>query len=135
MTVTRDVILDLLPLYFAGQVSSDTKSLVDEFLRTDPDFARMSARFDALLKDRGTPDDSQSAERRAFERTRTLLRYRNQMIGFAIGYSLLPFAFLFRRGRVDWIMLRDAPHAAVAFALVALGCWLAVYLIGRRAVQ
>ncbi len=32
MTVTRDVILDLLPLYFAGQVSADTKTLVDEFL-------------------------------------------------------------------------------------------------------
>ena len=52
MTVTRDVILDLLPLYFAGQVSADSKTLVDEFLRTDPDFARMSQRFDTLLKAR-----------------------------------------------------------------------------------
>ena len=57
MTVTRDVILDLLPLYFAGQVSHDTRTLVDEFLQTDPDFARMSTRFDSLLKDRGTPSN------------------------------------------------------------------------------
>ena len=27
MTMTRDVILDLLPLYFAGQVSADTRKL------------------------------------------------------------------------------------------------------------
>ena len=53
MTITRDVILDLLPLYFAGQVSADTKKLVDEFLKTDPDFARMSQRFDAVLKEQG----------------------------------------------------------------------------------
>ena len=58
MTVTRDVILDLLPLYFAGQVSADTKTLVDEFLQTDPDFARMSQRFDTLLKAHGTPAEA-----------------------------------------------------------------------------
>jgi hypothetical protein len=133
MPVTRDVILDLLPLYFAGDVSADTKALVDEFLRTDPDFARMSQRFDALLKDRSPAAARDAGERRAFERTRLLLRYRNQMIGLAIGYSLLPFAFLFRHGQVYWIMMRDKPKVAIGFAIAALGCWLAVYFIDRRA--
>jgi hypothetical protein len=130
MTVTRDVILDLLPLYFAGQVSADTKKLVDEFLATDPDFARMSQRFDAVLKERGSVPEA--AERRAFERTRMLLRYRNQTIGLAVGYSLAPFAFLFREGRVDWLM-REKPAVAMAFAFTALCCWIAVWVIGRRA--
>jgi hypothetical protein len=133
MTVTRDVILDLLPLYFAGEVSADTRALVDEFLRTDPDFARMSQRFDALLKERGTPAERDAGERRAFEQTRMLLRYRNQTIGLAIGYSLLPFAFLMRQGRIEWIMMRDRPTMAAAFALAALACWLAAYIINRRA--
>jgi hypothetical protein len=132
MTVTRDVILDLLPLYFAGQVSNDTKTLVDEFLHTDPDFARMSKRFDTLLKDRSTPDQD-AGERRAFEKTRMLLKYRNQTIGMAVAYSLLPFAFMFQNGQVTWILMRDKPTVAAAFAVTALGCWVAAWLINRRA--
>jgi hypothetical protein len=132
MTITRDVILDLLPLYFAGQVSADTKTLVDEFLRTDPDFARMSQRFDTLLKDRGTPPDDSAAERRAFERTRMLLKYRNQTIGMAVAYSLLPFAFLFQNGHITWILMRDKPAVAAAFAATALACWVAAWIINRR---
>jgi hypothetical protein len=133
MTVTRDVILDLLPLYFAGQVSADTKTLVDEFLRTDPDFARMSQRFDTLLKAHGTPADGGAAERRAFERTRRLLKTRNQTIGMAVAYSLLPFAFFFRNGHVEWIMLRR-PSVAATFAFTALALWVAAWIINRRAV-
>ena len=132
MTVTRDVILDLLPLYFAGQVSADTKTLVDEFLRTDPDFARMSQRFDTLLKTHGAPADGGAAERRAFERTRRLLKTRNQTIGMAVAYSLLPFAFFFSNGHVEWIMLRR-PSVAATFAFTALVWWVAAWIINRRA--
>lgn len=133
MTITRDVILDMLPLYFAGQVSADTKALVDDFLKRDPDFARMSQRFDELLAARGAGEQQRDeVERRAFQRTRTLLRYRNQMIGFAVGYSLAPFLFLFRGGHVEWIMFRDKPGMAIGFALVAVLCWIAVALLGMR---
>jgi len=38
MRVTRDVIQDLLPLYLAGEVSGDTRTLVEEYLDTDPEF-------------------------------------------------------------------------------------------------
>ena len=132
MTVTRDVILDLLPLYFAGQVSADTKTLVDEFLKTDPDFARMSQRFDAVLKQHGAVPEA-AAERHAFERTRMLLRYRNQTIGVAIAFSLMPFSFGFHGGQIDWILLRDKPVIAVAWLLTGIACWVAAYIIGRRA--
>jgi len=33
------VILDLLPLYLAGEVSNDTAALVKEYLETDPELA------------------------------------------------------------------------------------------------
>jgi hypothetical protein len=133
MTVTRDVILDLLPLYFAGQVSADTKTLVDEFLVSDPDFARMSQRFDKVLKEQGGVPEPAAAERRAFERTRMLLRYRNQTIGLAVAFSLMPFAFGFHGGQVDWILLRDKPTIAIAWLLTGVACWIAAYVIGRRA--
>jgi hypothetical protein len=39
MKVTRNVVLDLLPLYLADEASSDTRSLVESFLETDPELA------------------------------------------------------------------------------------------------
>lgn len=51
MTVTRNVIYDLLPAYFAGEVSADTRTLVDEFLESDPELRRMADRFRERLQD------------------------------------------------------------------------------------
>jgi hypothetical protein len=39
MTVTRDVVSDLWPLYASGEASADTRALVDAFLASDPAFA------------------------------------------------------------------------------------------------
>ncbi len=133
MTVTRDVVLDLLPLYFAGEVSADTRALVDEFLRTDPDFARMSQRFDTLLKEPDRHPAPGAAERHTFERTRMLVKYRNQTIGLAVAFSLAPFAFTFGSGGVEWILMRDKPVIAIAWAFTGAACWVAAYIIGRRA--
>ena len=51
--VTKDVILDLLPLYLAGEVSSDTAALVKEHLEADPELAETAkemAKTDSLGK-------------------------------------------------------------------------------------
>lgn len=40
--VTRNVILDLLPLYLAGEVSQDTQALVETYLKTDQELARLA---------------------------------------------------------------------------------------------
>ena len=41
MEVTRNVILDLLPLYLAGETSVDTTTLVENYLKADPELARL----------------------------------------------------------------------------------------------
>ena len=43
MKVTRAVVADLWPLYVSGDVSADTRALVDEFLAGDADFAAKMA--------------------------------------------------------------------------------------------
>jgi uncharacterized membrane-anchored protein YitT (DUF2179 family) len=40
--VTRNVILDMLPLYLAGEVSEDTSALVKKYLDSDPELAEMA---------------------------------------------------------------------------------------------
>ncbi len=42
MNVTRNVVTDLLPVYFAGEASGDTKVLVEDYFRQDPDFERVA---------------------------------------------------------------------------------------------
>ena len=51
--ISHDVILDLLPLYLAGEVSADTATLVKQYLEANPDLAETAkemARIDALNK-------------------------------------------------------------------------------------
>jgi hypothetical protein len=40
MKVTRKVIQDLLPLYLADEVSDETRLLIEEYLKTDPELAQ-----------------------------------------------------------------------------------------------
>ena len=50
MNVTRDVILDVWPLYEANEVSADTRALVDGFLAKDAEFSRLLQRADAAAR-------------------------------------------------------------------------------------
>ena len=40
MSITRPVILDLWSAYVSGEASAETRALVEEYLRGDPEFAR-----------------------------------------------------------------------------------------------
>lgn len=42
MKITRNVIIDLLPLYLSDEASDDTNALVREYLETDPELAEMA---------------------------------------------------------------------------------------------
>ena len=48
MEITRNVILDLLPLYLADEVSADTRALVEGYLKTDPELAEMAEQAGTL---------------------------------------------------------------------------------------
>ena len=41
MEITRELVVDLLPLYIAGEVSDETKIIVESFLETDPSLVSM----------------------------------------------------------------------------------------------
>lgn len=51
--LTKEVILDLLPMYLAGEVSDETAALVKNYLESDPELAETAkemARADSLNK-------------------------------------------------------------------------------------
>jgi anti-sigma factor RsiW len=136
MTITRDVIIDLLPLYLAGEASADTRALLEEYLRDNPRFAaevrERAARSAALLGAGAAAQPPPDHETATLERVRRFNRYRTQLLGFTIAYGLIPFAFAFEGSRIRWVMLRDNPKQAIFFWIAALGCWIAYYLLGRR---
>ena len=49
MTVSREIILDLLPLYFSDEASPDTRALIEEHLGHDPDLARLADQWKERL--------------------------------------------------------------------------------------
>jgi len=102
MKITRDVIYDLLPGYFAGEVSTDTRTLIDEFLTTDQEFARMTTRFKRLFEERGTGTSELAVERKKLERARSRAEFRQITAAFAIAYTLaalFPLAMDLLRGQ------------------------------------
>jgi hypothetical protein len=48
MEVTKNVILDLLPLYLAGEVSEDSRILVDNYLTGDEELAALAKQSDSM---------------------------------------------------------------------------------------
>jgi hypothetical protein len=98
MKVTRDVIYDLLPGYFANEVSGDSKAMVDEFLQQDPEFARMMERFRIVFRQRSADDAASgpaSRDKDAFERARTFLQKRSELRGYVIAFALATLCVLF----------------------------------------
>ena len=51
MAVTRDVILDLLPLYLSDEASADSQALIKQHLDDDPELARLATSWRERLPD------------------------------------------------------------------------------------
>ena len=74
MNVTREVINDLWPVYAADEASADTRALVEEFLRQDPEFAGLlqGCGEEGLLR-KVIPTLPPDREAQALRRTKRLL--------------------------------------------------------------
>jgi predicted anti-sigma-YlaC factor YlaD len=85
MRVTRDVIQDLLPLYLAGEVSGDTRALVEEYLDTDPDFANEVRELEetGFLGDVPVPLTKED-QMEAYKEARRLMVLRTAVLAVAI---------------------------------------------------
>jgi len=90
MKITRDVILDLLPLYLANEVSADTRALVEEYLETDPELAIIADQpaATALPKDIPIPLTKED-KMEAYRRAKQLMTLRTIILAVVISFALL----------------------------------------------
>ena len=135
MNVTRHVVTDLLPLYLAGEASDDTRALLEAYLKQNPTFAaevREQAEKSTALRGALTAVPSADHEKLTLQRVRRFNRRRANLLGISIAATLMPLAFRFDSGHVQWMMLRDQPGQALAFWIAALASWIVYYLMGQR---
>jgi anti-sigma factor RsiW len=133
MKITRDVVYDLLPAYFAGELSADSRALIDEFFASDPEFGRMAERFRTLMEERSRPGVAQTAteqERTSFESVRSRANLRQMSVIWTIA-AVLTVGLAFIVGRGHFSFRNPGFIIAVIWAFVAAGCWIALFINAR----
>ncbi len=137
MNVSRDVILDLLPIYMAGEASAGTRSLVDAYLQQDPALAaRVRAQASDLLAGMVPPAPVPELELRSLRRARALIGWQKWLFGLGIGFTALALSLRvsYENGRLTalHLMLQEQPLQFGYFAVMAALCWAGYYVIRRR---
>lgn len=123
MNVTKAVIKDLLPLYQEGEVSEDTRLLVEEYLASDAELRNLAAGASAIRG--GLPARPQAdAWLATLEKTKRAIRRQKWLQFFALFLTLAPFSFAFQNGELKYLLVRDAPWSLLPLWGGAAGCWL-----------
>ena len=130
MTITKDIISDLFPLYVANECSPDTRVLVEEYLQRNPPEAAELRRITNTAIPRTPLSPARLDEVSALREARRRLRRRSWLVAVAIFFSLAPFSFFFS-GNQTWWMLRDAPESALVYGILGVLGWFA-YAFERR---
>ena len=129
-TITRDVVKDLLTVYLAGEASADTRALVEEWLRDDPELRReleAARREDLPLVAAPQP----SVETRAVAKTRRHFRMRAIVLGAAIYFTTLPLTVYSNSSGFQGLLIHDWLGRGVALATAAL-FWCLYFSLSRR---
>jgi len=135
MNVTRAVVTDLLPMYFSDEASQDTKTLVEEYFRQDPDFERIARSAATPLETlRATAPIVAGAEKekRGLENVRRTLQRRTLLFGVSLFLTLVPLSFHFAHGQLVSVMVRDAPWEAAFCWSLAVLFWFLYFARPRR---
>ncbi len=91
MQVTKDIVLDLLPVYMSGEASADTRAAVEACLAEDAALQEIVEAADGYSFP--PVDLPPGLEAQSLERTRRLLARKNFRLGVALVFSFLPLAF------------------------------------------
>jgi hypothetical protein len=135
MNVTREVITDLLPAYLSKEGGTDTRALVEEFFKKDPEFAALvkEKKSEELLGKLPVNPLPKDHERETLIRTKNMLKWRAHWLGLAILFTLMPLSCVFSSNwHLTWIMLRDAPYAANTFTILAVISWIQFFRTRRK---
>lgn len=129
MKITREVVSDLWPLYQSGEASADTRALVEEFLRAEPEFARhLESDESAQLLGVSPASLAPDHEVRTLNRVRRAMIQKDWPLFLAMLFSCMAFARIVSDTSFDVSPRRFIITAAIA---AVFWVWFFVRLIRR----
>ena len=89
MAVTREVILDLLPLYLSDEASPDSEALVKEHLEADPELARLATQWKNRLPEPPPAPVNPDAQAMAYQEAKRQMTNRIVTLAAVIAFGIL----------------------------------------------
>ncbi|HKN60818.1 MAG TPA: hypothetical protein VJW93_06555 [Candidatus Acidoferrales bacterium] len=141
MNVTRNVVEDLVPVYFSGDASEDTIHLVEEYFQQDPQFERSVRAEAGVLTAVGAacvPLPGCDAEKAALNRIRKILRQQRILFGIALTLTLnaivLGLSLTITDGgtSLHWWMFRPQRVVSGGLLVIATVVWILYFVRGRE---
>ena len=128
--IPQHVILDLLPLYLAEEVSRETRELIEEYLKTDPQLATLAeqVKHAPSLQEIPAPINKET-EMEALKKVKKMMLSVQHHVFLAMAVITT-----FMAG-VSAIFLWDeprGPQAPYVFGGMALVFWIAFFLVNRK---
>lgn len=121
--ITRDVLLDLLPTYVAGEASEDTRRLVEQYLDDDAELMRIASRMKAIRLPEAPRGAVANPELKAFTRTKQLMFQRSLFLALAVMFTVsLAVA-------MGFLLDTHPEFGAISFTLGAI-FWVGYWLTG-----
>ena len=128
MNLPEDVIVDLLPSYFAGEASPASRAIVDDYFHEHPRFAQAMRASQQV----GLPEiPAKDGAGEIIRRVRRRIKSRALLLALALFCSVSPFTFIIQEGVLTYAMWRDAPVGALCYTTLALFAWAALWKVDR----
>jgi hypothetical protein len=139
MQLNRDIVIDLLPVYFSGEASESTRALVEECFRHDPDLERIarSASKDVEVLRGAQVTQDEWEKKMALELGRERARVRAESVHavcafLALMFTLTSIMFQTRDHRLILLDWQKYPLVGLAFAIGAGISWFAFWVERTR---
>ncbi|HEY1607223.1 MAG TPA: hypothetical protein VGF77_16665 [Allosphingosinicella sp.] len=138
MNLSEEIVRDLLPAYYSGEASDDTRRLVEDYFAEHPGFEASFAGQRAIRAALGAVAPDAPDEKVALRRAKRVLRWQQVLLLVASTLSLnaitLSFSFEIGHGppRVHWLSVPGQGPFVEILAAASLVCWFAYFRIGKR---
>jgi anti-sigma factor RsiW len=134
MSIPKEVILDLLPVYLAGEASPATRAWLEEYLAQDPELAdRVRRQWTENLVQASPPPLPPELELRALRRTRRMMALLRWLFGLGMAFTAVALALeiSFHPLKVRLLLL-DYPAQLGPCLAAGVVCWTAYFMLRLR---
>ena len=135
MSIPKEVILDLLPVYLAGEASPATRAWLEEYLAQDPELADRVRRQLTQSFDQASPPPAlpPELELRALRRTRRMTALLRWLFGLGMAFTAVALALEVSFHPLKFrLLLLDYPAQLGPSLAAGVACWTAYFMLRLR---